>query len=194
MLFIFITLLISLSVLLPVDCGDRKDISKLQLTSIGEFGLMRRDREGIPAHFHTGIDIKRPSNNYLNEPIFAIAEGKVISKRTDGPYAQVIIEHYQKGILFWSLYEHIAGIAVNVGELVTPHQPIARYMNSDELNRFGWQFDHFHLEILKVPPIKLQPEAKHPERLFNSYSLICFTTQDLEKYYYNPLEFLKSYQ
>jgi hypothetical protein len=76
---------------------------------------------------------------------------------------------------------------------VSPRKPIARFMSRDELNQFGWQFDHFHLEILKMPPMKLQPEVLQPERLFNSYSLVCYTPQDLEKYYYDPLEFLKSY-
>jgi len=97
MLFLIISLLISSSVLLPVDYGDRKDISRVQLTEIGEFGLMRKARVGIPAHFHTGIDIKRPGNNYHDEPIFPIAPGRVISKRTDGPYAQLIIEHNVNG-------------------------------------------------------------------------------------------------
>jgi len=83
-------------IFLPVNIKNRKDYSKIQLTEIGEFGLKRKARNNIPSHYHTGIDIKLPNNNYFNEPIFPIAEGRVISKRTDGPYAQLIIEHQFK--------------------------------------------------------------------------------------------------
>ena len=45
---------------LPIDTVNRKLTDTLQLTDIGEFGLLRKERQGIPAHYHTGIDIKRP--------------------------------------------------------------------------------------------------------------------------------------
>lgn len=177
--------------LLPINCGSRVDLSKVQLTEIGSFGLVRKARVGVPEHLHTGIDIKRPSNNYQFEPIFPVAEGKVISKRTDGPYAQLIVEHNVNGLQFWTLYEHIAEIMVSVGDNVSPHQPIARFMNTDELNRFGWQFDHFHLEILKLRPASLAPDSNHPERFFSSYSLICYSVDDLKRYYFDPMDFFR---
>jgi hypothetical protein len=65
-------------------------------------------------------------------------------------------------------------------------------MNRDELNRFGWQFDHLHIEILKVKPQKLQPTPLHPDRYYSSYSLICYTPDDLEKYFYDPLKFFEN--
>jgi hypothetical protein len=188
-----IAILLTINILLPINCGNRNDISEIQLTHIGQFGVMRKAREGVPAHFHTGIDIKRPGGNYNNEPIFPIAEGKIISKRTDGPYAQIIIEHDLKGLQFWSLYEHIAGIMGNVGDFVDPQKPIASFMSRDELDRYGWQFDHFHLEVIRIKPLPINPDPKNPERFFNSYSLICYTPDDLEKYYFDPIEFLKSF-
>lgn len=187
----FLAIFISINLcLLPINSANRTSISTIQLTDIGQFGVIRKAREGIPAHYHTGIDIKRPGNNFHNEPIFPISEGIVISKRTDGPYAQIIVEHSSSEVKFWSLYEHVAGISVEVGEHVSPHKPIARFMNKDELNKYGWQFNHFHLEILKLKPILLEPDSNHPNRHYGSYSLVCFTSQDLNKYYYNPLEFL----
>jgi hypothetical protein len=66
-------------------------------------------------------------------------------------------------------------------------------MNKDELNKNGWQFDHFHLEILKVRPIPLMPIEGYPERFFKSYSLICFSVEDLNRYYFNPMMFLQTY-
>jgi hypothetical protein len=65
-------------------------------------------------------------------------------------------------------------------------------MNREELNRYGWQFDHFHLEILRVRPIAQKPDMKNEGRFFNSYSLMCLTPDDLNRYYFNPEKFLKS--
>ena len=177
---------------LPIKVKNRTDVSQIQQTEIGEFGLPRKARKNVPAHLHTGIDIKRPSKNYINEPIYPIADGRVISKRTDGPYAEIIIEHNCRGIKFWSLYEHIAGISVNMNELVKTTIPLARFMNKSELDKYGWQFDHVHLEILKIKPQEINPDKLHPERFFKAYSLICYTKDDLNKYYYNPRNFLNA--
>lgn len=192
MIFLWVSVILNFNILLPINCGNRNDISAIQLTEIGQFGELRKAREGVPAHYHTGIDIKRPGKNYQNEPIYPIAEGKVISKRTDGPYANIIIEHAIEGMRFWTLYEHVAAIGVSVGDRVSPLKPIARFMSREELNRYGWQFDHFHLEVLKVKPMPIKPDSKNPERYYNSYSLICYVPEDLEKYYYDPLKFLGS--
>ena len=135
-LLIFTLLFSSLGELeyrLPIDTLNRKLTDTLMLTDIGEFGLLRKERPGIPAHYHTGIDIKRPSTNYVEEPIFPVCDGIVISKREDGPYAQLIVEH-QHDQKFWTVYEHIAGITVDLFDYVTPNSSIARFMNTSELN------------------------------------------------------------
>lgn len=186
------TIILQGQILIPILLQDRRDISKIQLTEIGKFGLSRKERVNVSEHYHTGIDIKRPGNNYESEPIFPVAMGIVISKRTDGPYANLIIEHEINGQKIWTLYEHIAGIQVKVGDLVDSTTPIARFMNKAELNRNGWQFDHFHLEIIKVRPQRTNPSRENPERFYNSYSLVCYTTSDLQKYYFNPISFLKT--
>lgn len=188
----FFFLLIPGQLFLPISVKDRKDFSKIQLTAIGSFGLMRKERKTVREHLHTGIDIKRPNNNYASEPIFPLSNGKVISKRTDGAYAQLMIEHENGSKKFWTIYEHISGIQVKVNDKVDTDHPIARFMNREELNKLGWQFDHFHLEVLKVKPYALIPDKNHPERFYSSYSLICFTKQDLGKYYYDPMEFIKN--
>jgi hypothetical protein len=193
LIFLLFTFTSYSQISLPIAVTDRHDISYIKLTEIGQFGLLRKARKAVPAHYHTGIDIKRPGNNYINEPIFPIAEGIIISKRIDGPYAQLIIEHKFKGRQFWSVYEHIAEIRVSVNNFVEPNTPIARFMNKDELNKFGWQFDHLHLEILKMKPMALKPDKNHPQRYYNSYSLICYEPADLQRYFYNPLEFLKRF-
>ena len=163
----------------------------LTLTEIGPFGLLRKARTNIPAHLHTGIDIKRPSDNHVDEPVFSIADGIVISKREDGPYAQLIIAHELNDKLIWSVYEHIAGIELDLYDEVDVDEPIARFMNREELNRYGWQFDHFHIEILKVPPLRLQYDPNLSQRLYASYSLICYDDEDLHRYYLDPMVFFK---
>jgi len=192
--FIFISCLSALvvsasNVSLPILIKGEQSIDNVHLTRIGQFGIWRDDRPGVPGHFHTGIDIMRPSKNYNHEPIFSIANGIVISKRDDGPYAQLIIEHQINEKKFWAVYEHIAGIQVSVNDTVEIGIPIARFMNRDELNRYGWQFDHLHFEVLKTKPIKLATDPNRPERHYKSYSLLCYTRDDLNKYFYNPIEF-----
>ncbi len=177
---------------LPTDAKNRHSWESVRLTSIGQFGLMRQARPNVPAHLHTGMDIKRPGKNYRDEPIFPTAPGKVISFRDDGPFAQIIIEHNLKNQkTFWSVYEHVAGIRVSANAFVDPHYPIARFMNKDELNRYGWQFDHFHFEIMKIKPLPVKPAAKTPFRFFRTYCLVCYDEADLEKRYYNPRVFLE---
>lgn len=165
--------------------------NQLVLTQIGEFGIERKARPGIPAHLHTGIDILPPNKNYASEePIYPISNGVVISKRTDGPYGQLIIEHDQKDVVYWSVYEHITGIEVELFQPVNVNEPIARFFKADELDIIGWQFNHFHLEILKKQPVKIQPDQDNPERLFNSYTLSCYTNKSLMQHFYHPSEFL----
>ena len=177
-------------ILLPILTPTRTNIEALRLTTIGDFGLIRQAREGIPAHYHTGIDIQRPGENYWSEPVFSIAHGVVISIRNDGPFAQIIIEHTDpSGMLFWSVYEHISGIVVEYGQSVHSLEPIARFMNRDELNLYGWQFDHFHLEIMRIPPYKLKPVEPHPDRHYTTYALTCFSEEELYKRYFNPIDF-----
>jgi hypothetical protein len=188
----FVAFILQGQILIPVLLGDRHDITTIKLTEIGEFGLLRKARVDIPEHYHTGIDIKRPGKNYESEPIFPVAKGLVISNRTDGPYANLIIEHVINGQKIWTLYEHISGIRVKVGDIVDLNSPVARFMNKAELNKYGWQFDHFHLEIIKVMPIRTNPSRENPERFYNSYSLICYTRSDLQKYYFDPVSFLKA--
>jgi Peptidase family M23 len=177
--------------LLPVQVSS---LTKIKLTPIGNFGQIRKARPGVPGHLHTGIDITRPNGNYYDEPIFPLAPGRVISLRDDGPFAQIIIEHKLDGLPhFWSVYEHIAEIAVTLGAQVTIGEPLARFMNRCELEKYGWQFDHFHLEVLKIKPRAIQPAAKLPHYLFQSFNLECYSREELTHYYYDPLEFLGNY-
>ncbi len=177
---------------LPIDVEDRQSWDNVALTAIGEFGVVRKARPTVPAHLHTAVDFKRPLDNYSDEPVFAMASGFVLSVRDDGPYAQIIIGHFMdEQMRIWSVYEHIAGIAVQVGDAVDPFEPIARFMNRQELQRYGWQFDHLHFEILKREPRQLMPDPKTPSRYFGTYSLECYDEAELYRNYFSPEEFFE---
>lgn len=173
---------------LPINLAVQ--VEGLRLTTIGAFGIPRKARPDVKAHLHTGIDIMRPIQNYKDEPVFAVANGVVISVRKDGAYSQLIVRHLINGEEFWTNYEHIAGIRVMLGDNVGVHEPIARFMSKEELDKYGWQFDHFHFEVLKSPPAKVS-DPREPERRYASFSLVCKTPGDLEKHFYEPISFLK---
>jgi murein DD-endopeptidase MepM/ murein hydrolase activator NlpD len=177
--------------LLPIRTTDRQSWREIRLTDIGQFGRPRIARPQVPAHLHTGVDLCRPSQNYTDEPIYAASCGKVISLRDDGPFAQIIIEHTVHGQTMWTVYEHIAGITVSLDETVTPDRPIARYMNRDELQRYGWKFDHVHFEVMQSPPYPRAIDSRTPLRRFATHGLQCYTAQELSRYYADPEVFLK---
>lgn len=172
---------------LPVNCHP----DSVRLTRIGEFGLLRRARPGIPAHLHAGIDIARPSDNYHHEPVYPVGPGVVVSLRDDGPFAQLIIEHrLENGAKLWSVYEHVSGMVCSLGDTVSPEHPLARFMNRQELDRHGWQFDHLHLEIMRIPPRPRSPDPRLPYCRYATYGLTCYVRQELEARYLDPIEFL----
>ncbi len=191
--FIILILSNGQKIQLPINAPDRRSIDFVELTEIGEFGLLRATRKEVPAHLHTGIDIKRANDNYRNAPIYSIDKGIVISKREDGPFAQLIIEHDHGNLIYWTVYEHIAEIQVELFQPVDSETQIARFFNTNELNQYGWQFDHFHFEVLKNRPIRIKPSMDNPERLYNSFTLICHDYEELMSNFYRPLEFLASH-
>ncbi|MBN1464143.1 peptidoglycan DD-metalloendopeptidase family protein [candidate division KSB1 bacterium] len=177
---------------LPIAAPDRRSLANVQVTRIGPFGLLRAARPGIPAHLHTGVDLQRPHDNYVDEPIFPAAKGRVISLRDDGPYAQIIIRHrLADSTDLWTVYEHVAGIRVGLHESVDPQRPIARFMTRAELDRYGWQFDHVHFEVMRVKPKPRMPDQTKPFFHFGTYCLVCYTQADLDEKYYDPLQFLQ---
>ncbi|HUI91888.1 MAG TPA: M23 family metallopeptidase [Chitinivibrionales bacterium] len=178
---------------LPIKLHDRQSLENVKLTQIGPFGLVRKARPGVPSHLHTGIDFRRPSDNYDDEPEYPASRGVVISLRSDGPFAQIIVEHrLNDSVKVWTVYEHIAGIMATLGDTVSPDKPMGRFMTKKELDKYGWQFDHLHFEVMKKSPVVLKPERRNPFRRFNTYALTCYTKKELDKVYYDPREFLKS--
>lgn len=176
---------------LPIDVPNRQSLARAEVTEIGAFGIMRKARPTVPAHYHTGVDLKRPSTNYRDEPVYPMHTGLVVSLRDGGPYAFVILRHEARVGTLWTLYEHLGKIFVEVGDSVVPESPIARFLNYAELREFGRKFDHIHVEILHAEPILQEPSPDHPALFFRSYTLQCLTPEELEAHYYSPLDFLQ---
>jgi murein DD-endopeptidase MepM/ murein hydrolase activator NlpD len=175
---------------LPIASGNRQSMEGVRLTALGAFGHDRKPRPTVPAHLHTGMDIRRPTGNYVDEPIFPAASGRVLSLRDDGPFAQIIVEHVDGGDTLWTVYEHAAGISVRVGERVTPDKRMARFMTRGELDHLGWQFDHLHFEVMRRRPLAIAPSAKTPERRYDTYALTCRSRAKLDSCYFDPAKFL----
>lgn len=174
----------------PVALPDRQSWVGVQSTAIGGFGTTRIARPGAPAHLHTGMDIRRPTDNYRNEPIFPAAAGVVVSMRDDGAFAQVIIRHDTGDGPVWTVYEHVAGITVAPGDSVSPCRPVARFMTREELDARGWQFDHVHFEVMITPPPAVAADPGLPHRHFGTWALVCHTRVELASRYVDPVEFM----
>ncbi|MBC8044740.1 MAG: M23 family metallopeptidase [Rhizobacter sp.] len=177
--------------LLPLEVENRASFQGVGLTNIGAFALPRKSRPTVSAHLHAGIDFARPAADKDTVRVFAASAGKVISVRTDGAFAQIIIEHHDRGKKLWTVYEHVAGIKVRPGETVSSQTNIGRLMSREELGHYGSQFNHLHFEVMIVPPKPLVPTARTPHRYFMTYALECETEAELLQRYTNPLEFFK---
>lgn len=179
----------------PIRPPQGQDTRRVLLTPIGAFGVERKARPGIPAHLHTGVDIRRPMANYVDEPVFAASRGVVVSVRTDGPFAQVIVVHHDRAQgNVWTVYEHFGDVRVHAGDSVSPARPIGRFFTREELDAYGWQFDHIHFEVMLKPPPVARPTRDLPERHYSTWALTCYTREQLAERMADPLAFVRSRQ
>lgn len=115
---------------------------------------------------HQGLDIK----TYKGQPVFAAQDGVVYKIDTDPRSGlDVRIEHELNGVKFRTVYEHLLGYQVSVGETVKCGQLIGWADNT------GWSSgDHLHFELhlwnnnawVHVDPLKYMEEMSAPQYLF----------------------------
>jgi hypothetical protein len=175
---------------IPANYRGIADPQKVQLTGIGAFGLLRKARPAVPAHYHTGIDIVRPDSQYYKQPIFPAKEGVIVSIYDNGPFSQIVIKHAGNNKNYWTVYEHLHIRIKKINIAVTPFDTIGYFFSKDELNRYGWQFNHFHFEILKLEPPKLKSSEIKSLRYYKTFGILCFSREELIARQENPLEFL----
>lgn len=152
------------------------------------FKTKRSAFTNVKLHYHTGVDIQaNGSAGKLDSPgmpIFAVAAGKVVAVEDELPQRRITIEHkLPDGTVVWSVYCHIAGECVVPHEVVDSETIIARRMNGRELDQYGWEYNHVHLEILKKMPDFL--DAFYQRKTFT-----CYSEEDVNEYFYDPIKFL----
>ena len=170
---------------LPLNTNDRKDWSTVFLEPDAHFKALRAPFDSVKLHYHTGIDLVNKTTESPGEPVYAIAAGRVIAIEDPPPQRRITIEHrLPNGEKVWSVYIHIIDEKVKVGDTVNSETVIAQLMNATELEYFGWDYNHVHLEIMK----KLPPNVA---KFYQRKTFSCYTIAEVDKYFYDPEEFLK---
>ena len=152
---------------------NRKSYSELIKRKLDGFGAYRR-----AGHKHAGLDIKA----FFSEKVYPIGKGKVIKIYDKFPYQAVLVEHRSAaGLIYYSCYIHLVDILVKVGDRLDQATPIGRVFDENEFKKAGFAHNHLHLEIRKTI------------ENYNRISIRCFTMEDLNKNFYDPLIFLKKH-
>ena len=161
---------------LPLKTTSRKDLSAIRWDPNGQF-MARRYK-----HLHTGIDLM---NQGAGEAVYAASCGKVVSLYATEPNKAVMIQHHlPSGQIVWTVYVHVTRIKVQVGDVVTSKTVIAHLMNENQLDKYGWTFNHLHFEILKRP-------RKNKAGKYLSYSTKCKTKEEVRMHFLDPIGFLE---
>ena len=165
---------------LPLKTDSRKDLKSVLWEHDAHFLAKRKG-----GHFHTAIDIMNPKGG-PGEKVFAASRGEVVSIYAIEPNRAVMIKHTLPSLeTVYSVYVHVTNIQVKIGDMVTSDTIIATLMDKQQLNNFGWEYNHLHFEILK------KPRTCEIGKIL-SYSTKCRTIKEVEKHFYNPISFLKS--
>lgn len=123
------------------------------------------------AGYHWGIDLGPKTAGHNGDPIFAVQSGIVrfagsqAGGRGYGNY--MVVEHTQYG--FCSLYAHLSGFTVSVGQTVGAGQQIAIMGNTGDVRGsippdYGC---HLHFEIRNVPYSQFQAVSKNANYVKN---------------------------
>ena len=172
---------------LPLETDNRQNWSTIIMEPDAHFKALRAPFENVKLHYHTGIDLQSRNNNRPEESIYPIAAGKVIAIEDPPPQRRITIEHILPDrTKVWSVYIHIMAEKVKVGHIVNTETVIARLMNPVELENFGWEYHHIHLEIMK----KLPPFASE---FYERKTFTCYTEDEVDEYFYDPVVFLRNH-
>lgn len=172
---------------LPLNTIDRQSWSTVILEPDAHFKALRAPFGPVKLHYHTGIDLQNGNIGSPGEPVYAIAIGKVIAIEDPPPQRRITIEHLLPGgNTVWSVYIHIIDEKVKVSDIVDTETVIARLMNPAELEIYGQEYNHVHLEIMKkLPSLAFE---YHQRKTFT-----CYTETVVDEYFYDPEKFLKRF-
>ena len=100
------------------------------------------ERAGTYAGTHAGMDIGIATGT----PVYSTRAGTVsyVKTTTSGPRGRYVIVNHGDG--YWSLYQHLSAVSVNVGDSVTLSTILGKVGGSgeDKENAYG---AHLHFEI-----------------------------------------------
>jgi len=170
---------------LPLRTFDRQDWATVLMDHAAHFKALRAPFGPVKLRYHTGVDIRNKSYTISGEPVYAIAAGAVIAVADPHPQRRIVIEHtLPNQTKVWSVYVHIIDETVKVGDRVDTETIIARLLNDVELELYGQHYHHVHLEIMKIMPTAFA-------NFYQRETFTCYTEQEVDKYFFNPEEFLK---
>jgi len=161
--------------LIPFNTKNRKDLRTIGIVSV--FGANRVTY--LKGHIHTGLDmVPKPNDDTIS--VYPMAEGIVCSIHLADPLCTVVIKHILKdGSILFTSYKHLAEIYVKTGDNVNHDTKLGRVYTKNESKKYHGNFYHLHLEVRK---------------LFDDYgcaSWLTFSREELEKRFYDPLEFMR---
>jgi len=150
---------------------DRTDFDEMKPRFLDGFGAYR-----IAGHKHAGLDME---GDY-NEPVYAIGRGIVKAVYGAFPYATVLIFHFlPDNERVYSVYIHIEDICVAVNQTVDCNTKLGRLFSEEQFLESGFYRNHLHFEIRKT------------FEKYRGLSIKCFSMEELYRYFYDPLFFLK---
>lgn len=91
---------------------------------------------GLWSHYHTGLDFAAPGGT----PIYAIANGVILSTGYDGAYGQKTVQRLADGTEIW--YAHQSSIGVSPGETVIQGKQIGSVGSTGNVTG-----PHLHIEV-----------------------------------------------
>jgi murein DD-endopeptidase MepM/ murein hydrolase activator NlpD len=161
------------NIFLPIGVIDRSNYKELAKRSLNGFGAYR-----TAGHKHAGLDI----GGKYEEPVYSIGVGIVRAIYGEYPYKTVLIEHQLgNGEAIFSGYTHIEDISVVENDLVDENTIIGRMFDKEEYMKSNFYKNHIHFEIRKTM-----------ER-YQGISIKCKTTEELNKYFYDPSAFFRKH-
>ncbi|MDD3803088.1 MAG: M23 family metallopeptidase [bacterium] len=177
---------------LPINVSERRILKEKYICLAGDFGIWRKPYNNLKGHYHTGIDIKNPGEfSGAIEPVFACANGVVLSVNSSRASSYVIVEHnLRSGGRVYSAYTHISDIMVSPGDSVNHLSVLGSFIDHQKLDKWGEYLNHVHFEMLKAYPKKVG--TANNRDIYSSYSVDITKKSEISKYFFNPrIFFLK---
>jgi peptidoglycan LD-endopeptidase LytH len=132
------------------------------------FGMVRKYESGAPRP-HQGWDFEAR----VGEPVFSIADGKVIFVRDKGDYGlQLCTSFSLNGQTYYAFYAHLNKVYVNEGDTIEKNAFIAASGKSGNAMSLPASEEHVHFEIRtrEMPRLGLQDRVS-PVAIFGKCPL-----------------------